>query len=196
MQENKNGNIVFSTLSLLFVSGLIACLVALVNSFTAPVIAQHDEEALKQNIETIFPGGGDYSDITGSISETDGVTAVYEVKSATGGKENYCVHASAPGYGGAVELLVGFNCDGQIMGVAVLNADSETPGVGQKITEKSFLDGFKSLSYNQQGATVDGVTGATVSSKAAISAVNSACTAMDKLLNADGAELSQEEVSR
>ncbi len=187
MQENKKSSLLFSTLSLLFVSGIIACLVALVNSFTAPVIAEHGEESLKQNIAKIFAGSTEYEDITAEIAAKDGVSAVYKVKSATGGKDNYCVHSSAPGYGGEVELLVGFNCDGQIMGVAVLSAEGETPGVGQRITEKSFTDRFTGLSYNAEGTTVDGLSGATVSSGAALKAVNSACTVMSEILTPDEA---------
>ncbi len=188
MQENKKNSIVFSTLSLLFVSGIIACLVALVNSFTAPVIADQNKESLKQNIEKIFAGSGDYEDITDTLGEMEGVTAVYKVKNVTGGKDNYCVHSSSAGYGGAVELLVGFNCDGQIVGVSVLNADGETPGVGQKIKEQSFLDGFTGLEYNAEGTAVDGVSGATVSSTAAVKAVNNACLAMDKVLGSETSE--------
>ncbi|MBQ4647683.1 MAG: FMN-binding protein [Clostridia bacterium] len=190
MQENKKGNVGFSAVSLLLISGFIACLVALVNSITAPVIAEHGVESLKENIALIFAGSEDFDDITGTVTETSGVEAIYKVKSATGGEDNYCVHTSTAGYGGAVELLVGFNCDGQIAGVAVLSADSETPGVGQKITEKQFLNGFKGLSYNDEGAKVDGVTGATVSSKAALSGVNSACVAIDKILNGEEEEVS------
>lgn len=188
MQANKKGSILFSTLSLLLVAGIIACLVALVNSFTAPVIAEQNKEALKQNIEKIFPGSSDYEDVTASLGDTDGVVAVYEVKSVTGGEDNYCVHTSAPGYGGAVELLVGFNCDGQIVGVCVLAADGETPGVGQKIKEQSFLNGFAGLEYDNEGAKVDGVSGATVSSTAAVKAVNNACAAVEKLLATETSE--------
>ncbi|MBQ3195716.1 MAG: FMN-binding protein [Clostridia bacterium] len=188
MQENKNGKILFSTLSLLFVSGIIACLVALVNNFTAPVIAQQNKQALQQNIEKIFSGSTDYEDITASVEAVEGVNAVYKVKSSSGGQDNYCVHSSAAGYGGAVELLIGFNCDGQIMGVSVLAADGETPGVGQKIKEQSFLDGFKGLEYDAEGTKLDGVSGATVSSTAAVKAVNNACLVMDKVLSAETSE--------
>lgn len=191
MQENKSRGIVYSALALLLVSGIIACLVAAVNGFTAPVIAKQNEEALKQNIEKIFADCSGYEDITSDVGEMDGVVAVYRVGSSTGGNDNYCVHASAPGYGGAVEVLVGFDCDGVIVGVAVLSADSETPGVGQRIKEDSFLKGFDGLTYNDSNGKVDGISGATVSSGAALKAVNSACNAMDALLGGEESEVAE-----
>ena len=57
----------------------------------------------------IFAGSSDYEDITSTAGDIEGVTAVYEVKSSTGGKNNYCVHASAAGYGGEVGLYMFFS---------------------------------------------------------------------------------------
>lgn len=195
MQANKPKGILYSALSLLLIAGIIACLVAFVNSFTAPIIAGHGEEALRQNIETLFEGNSGYEDITSQAGSTEGVSAVYRVKSATGGEDSYCVHSVAGGYGGDVEMLVGFNCDGEIVGVSVLAADGETPGVGQKIKEQYFLDGFTGLMYNAEGTAVDGVSGATVSSGAALKAVNSACMAINALFNPDTGDMSSEEVA-
>lgn len=192
MQENKGRGTAYAALSLLVISGIIAFLVAFVNSVTAPTIEKHNEEVLRANIESIFKGNSGFEDVTDSIPEVDGVVAVYRVLSGTGGQDSYCIHSSAPGYGGMVEMLVGFNCDGEITGVSVLSAEGETPGVGQRITGQGFLDGFKGLSYNQEGAKVDGISGATVSSGAALKAVNSACLAMEALLSSD--ESSSQEV--
>lgn len=195
MQANKPKGILYSALSLLLIAGIIACLVAFVNSFTAPIIASHGEEALRQNIEIIFEGNSGYEDITADAGDIEGVKALYRVKSATGGEDSYCVHSVAGGYGGDVEMLVGFNCDGEIVGVSVLAADGETPGVGQKIKEQAFLNGFTGLMYNAEGSAVDGVSGATVSSGAALKAVNSACKAIDALFNPKSGQSGSEEVA-
>lgn len=191
MRGNSRHGVLYCAFSLLLTAGIIACLVAAVNGFTAPIIEKQSEKALKQSIEKIFSDCSEYEDITGSVKPTDGVVAVYRVERFGGGEDNYCVHASAAGYGDKVEMLVGFDCDGLIVGVAVLSADGETPGVGQRINESSFLDGFGGLAYNDTDAKVDGISGATVSSGAALKAVNSACLTMESVLGGEESEVTE-----
>lgn len=50
---------------------------------------------------------------------------------------------SALGYGGPIELMVGINSEGTITGIRILK-HSETPGLGAKINEASFLNQFAS----------------------------------------------------
>ncbi len=182
--KNKERGIVYSTVVLLLISGLVAGIVAVVNVFTAPVIEQNTAENIRQNIDTLFDGNSGFDDITAECdtASLDGIGAVYRVKSGTGGEDSYCMLSTAAGYGGEIELLVGFSCDGVITGVKVLDASGETPGIGQLITEDEFLARFGGLYCNDEGTKIDGVSGATVSSTAAVKAVNSACVMMTRLL--------------
>ncbi len=84
------------------------------------------------------------------------------------------------GFGGKIELIVGMLMDGTITGYKVIE-QKETPGLGTKITENKFAGQFIGLnSYydtiklKKDGGEIDAVTGATISSKAVIDAVEKA----------------------
>jgi electron transport complex protein RnfG len=84
---------------------------------------------------------------------------------------------SSEGYGGNIEVMVGLLPDGKIHGVEVLS-HMETPGLGAKINEAKFKDRFKSRNLSnttwaakKEAGDIDGITGATISSRAVIKAV-------------------------
>jgi len=69
----------------------------------------------------------------------------------------------ADGYADRIEFLVGVNMRGKITGVEIVYVN-ETPGIGEMIGDRAFLDAFKKK-------IPDTITGATVSSKAIINAI-------------------------
>jgi len=83
--------------------------------------------------------------------------------------------AGGGGFGGPIELLLGWKGQ-ELTGVYIL-AQNETPGLGTRITDPDWL---KSFAGCQRGTAcvlnedVDGWTGATISSKAVVDAVNTA----------------------
>lgn len=84
---------------------------------------------------------------------------------------------SPEGYGGDIEVMVGLLPNGMINGVELLS-HLETPGLGAKIIEAKFKDRFKNRSLSntkwavkKDGGDVDGITGATISSRAVTKAV-------------------------
>lgn len=187
-QKNKERGVLYSAFVLLLVTGIIAFLVAFVNSVTSPVIETNDKQKVKEKINELFKDNSGYEDMTaecekdGFLKGADGVVSVYKVCSGAGGGDSYCIRSKAAGYGGDVELLVGFDCDGAVSGVKLLSASGETPGLGQRVAEESFLSRFGGLDF-RNGGTVQGITGATVSSKAAVKAVNAACVAVSNILH-------------
>jgi electron transport complex protein RnfG len=84
---------------------------------------------------------------------------------------------SPEGYGGTIEMMVGVLPDGTIHGVEVLS-HLETPGLGAKIDEAKFKERFESRSLSnttwavkKDTGDIDGITGATISSRAVIQAL-------------------------
>jgi electron transport complex protein RnfG len=84
---------------------------------------------------------------------------------------------SPEGYGGNIEVMVGLLPNGTIHGVEVLS-HLETPGLGAKIREAQFKDRFKNRSLSntrwavkKDAGDIDGITGATISSRAVIKAI-------------------------
>ncbi len=101
-----------------------------------------------------------YDDITSVICDNNGNTA-FEV--------------IADGYSkGGLHLLIGLNNDGSVCGIYVLSI-GETPGLGTKVQDKSFLDKFKGI--NSTDFSIDNITGATYSSKGMKTAVTAALDA-------------------
>jgi electron transport complex protein RnfG len=87
---------------------------------------------------------------------------------------------SGKGYAGDVKVMVGFDlATGDLAGIGI-GSLSETPGVGTRVKEESFTLQFKGMSKNstfklkKDKGAIDGVTGATRSSRAVAAAVEKA----------------------
>ena len=87
------------------------------------------------------------------------------------------------GFGGRIELIVGFYIDGAIKSFKLLN-HSETPGLGSKADEAKFKNQFDGINPNrhkfkvkQDGGEIDGITAATITSRAVIDAIQRAVDA-------------------
>ena len=82
------------------------------------------------------------------------------------------VGSSDKGFSGLIKLMVGFNPQGEIIDIAVLE-QKETPGLGTKIKEDAFLKQFRNknpkdfnLKVQKDGGDVDALTGATITTRA------------------------------
>ena len=83
-------------------------------------------------------------------------------------------------YSGRIRAMVGIE-KGSIAGVQIVE-QSETPGLGAKIVEKKFLDQFRGKGANtvwkvkkdDPAGTIDGLSGATISSRAVTTMVEAA----------------------
>lgn len=80
--------------------------------------------------------------------------------------------SSEKGYSGVVRLMVGFEPDGNIKNIAVLE-QKETPGLGTKMKGEKFLRQFRGknpssfdLKVKKDGGEVDALAGATISTRA------------------------------
>lgn len=82
------------------------------------------------------------------------------------------VGSSDKGFSGLIKLMVGFNPEGEIIDIVVLE-QKETPGLGTKIKEDSFKQQFRNkspesfdLKVKKDGGEVDALTGATITTRA------------------------------
>ena len=95
------------------------------------------------------------------------------------------------GFGGRVKLMVGFQADGSIKRIEVLE-HHETPGLGDKMepAKSDFSKQFESMKnfpvkVKKDGGEIDAITAATISSRAYCDAVN---RAHDAILSIIGGE--------
>ena len=82
-------------------------------------------------------------------------------------------------------MIVGFDKTGNITGVRYANIPSETPGLGMKTTELSFLE--KWIGYNHSNVSeVDTISGATMTSQAFKEAMSLAAMFASRAVTMDG----------
>ena len=100
--------------------------------------------------------------------------------SLKGGKlQAVAMEASGNGYGGDVNVIVGFDVAADnLVGISV-TTHKETPGLGSRIQEPGFTKQFKAkdpakAALKKDGGDIDAISGATLSSVAAADAVKQA----------------------
>ena len=154
------------------ISLVVSALLAVTNSFTAPVIAANEKAATLAAYLQVMPGVSSAGDLeTVEDYQTTNVTGA--VKSADGA---YAFKAEEKGFdGGIVTVIMGFDASGKVTGIYV-DATTQTSGIGSHVADEAYLaqfnglDGTQNVTMNENG--LDGVTGATYSSKALFAAVN------------------------
>lgn len=149
---------------------------AYVNKVTEGPIAEINAKNLQEGIKKVILGnqGGDLQ--VGEPVEADGYT-LYKTDRGT------AVKAVANGFGGPLEVLVGFDEAGNILGYTIL-ATVETPGLGvkadtwfQKGGKGDIIGknpGQKELLVTKDGGDIDAITASTITSRAFLNAVNQA----------------------
>ncbi|MEK6545337.1 MAG: RnfABCDGE type electron transport complex subunit G [Nitrospinota bacterium] len=106
------------------------------------------------------------------------------------GKEVGVVMKVSPrGYAGPINTTIGITNDSTISSVAITKLDqSETPGLGVKVTQDLFKSQFKGkkgdeLKLKKDGGTIDAITAATISSRAVVKGVKEGWEWYHKLKN-------------
>ncbi len=131
------------------------------------------ENAQKEHIElmeTLLPGGKDFT----RLSYTDET-----IRSVHQCEEGFVIETVTRGYADEIVMLIAVDNEGTVTGLVTLEAH-ETLGLGSKIlTDHVFLSQFlnKSGSFtvgSGEDIAVDGISGATVSSKAVARCVSAA----------------------
>ena len=172
---------------------IAGALLGYVNELTKGPIAEANAKALSDAIQLVVPGFDNNPAEAPESIELNGAT--YKIYKATkeGKFIGAAVESSANGFGGALNVLVGFDMDGNIIDYSLLS-HAETPGLGSKaadwfkkgqkgdITGKN--PGKKALTVKNDEGEIDAITASTITSRAFLSAVNAAYAAF-KMQNVD-----------
>ncbi|MBP5505878.1 MAG: RnfABCDGE type electron transport complex subunit G [Bacteroidales bacterium] len=166
-------------LSLGVICLVCAALLASVNAVTAARIAQVQQEKTQHAIALVVPA------FEGAPVDTavviDGREFAVHKAMKAGRVVGYAVESSTVGFGGPIDIMVGFEPDGAIYSTAVIS-HCETPGLGAKMTdeESHFRTQFKGKNPAEyrlvvgDGGDVDAITASTITSRAFTSAVRQA----------------------
>ncbi len=179
-------------LILMLYSLLAGSALAVVNITASPRIEQNRLEAEAAARNEVLPGmkggfeeritGGGFRYWAGYAAESDDEPSGYVFVSA------------AYGYSSTIVIMAGVDRDLNIVGAAVIS-QQETPGLGTRITEVRrgettpwFLARFMGkgaeddLRVDRDGGTIEGITGATISSRAAAKAIEQGCATLHQTI--------------
>lgn len=152
---------------------------AYINKVTQEPIAAINAKNLQDGIKKVIIGTTE-GELNVEHPDTVDAYIIYKTDKGT------AVKSTVNGFGGALEVLVGFDSKGSIMGYTILST-VETPGLGVKADSWFQKDGKgniigrnpgeKTLSVKQDGGDVDAITASTITSRAFLNAVNNAYNA-------------------
>ena len=141
-----------------FIAGL---LLSVVYAIAQPRIQQTKLSQEELAVKKVLPEAGEIEKI-----EKDNLV-YYKASDNRGQLLGYIFVSETKGYSSILKAVVGVGLDGKIIAVKILE-QNETPGIGSKITEESFLQRFKNKTKD---GPVDTITGATISSSALIKSI-------------------------
>ena len=157
---------------------VLALLLAAVNLATRDTIATRQQEDIKAALNKVVEN----AEFTEISSENDVI--VYE-GTKDGNFVGYCVQLSSYGYSSTpITMIVGVDSEYKIIGISV-TTNEETPGLGAKVGEDSFLDMLKGktgkIKVTKDGGEIDVISGATKSSRAITDGATRAIEAVKKI---------------
>jgi electron transport complex protein RnfG len=163
-------SIVKSTIVLTVVCLIAAGLLGYSYVLTKDKIDEQNKKALNEQLKQVFPDATEFKEETNSQEQS--------YFTALNGKDliGYAAVAESPGYSSVLQILVGMNLSKQVTGVRIIY-QSETPGLGTEAAKPLFYNQFtgktsKETQLKKFGGTIDGITGATISSKAVTAGVS------------------------
>lgn len=201
------GRIVKDTL-ILFAITLVAGLgLGFVYNVTSDARAQQQEKTKIAAYESVMPGMDGFETvdfdaaeadkyIKSKISTTESENGISPIKAynatidevvkandASGNELGYIVTVTdSEAYGGSLQMTVGIKTDGTVQGISFLSLN-ETPGLGMKAGEDSFISNFSDkkvdfFKYTKTGASADNevqaISSATITTNAVVHGVNGA----------------------
>lgn len=169
---------------LLVICAIAALALGVVNGLTKDIIAENRDISSTDLVE-LLPGATSKKEI--AVSDVDKESKAYVEKafevSGDNGLLGYVVKVVTGGFHGDIEMFVAISKEDKLSGLRI-TSQSETAGLGARISEEKFMAGFKNksiekgINMTKTGASkdneVDAITGATVSSTAVGKGVNTA----------------------
>ncbi|NLT52604.1 MAG: FMN-binding protein [Ignavibacteria bacterium] len=148
-----------------------------VNKWSEDYIREHSDNSTKDAIFQVIPGASDYK------TKTSGKLKYFEVFDNKNKLAGYALPCEGNGFQGKIKLMAGLSPDiEKITGIKILE-QTETPGLGSKITDNGFSGQFVGLEVLPKIGCVKGkpaenpneiqaITGATISSKSVVKILN------------------------
>lgn len=155
--------IVKSVVVLAVICLVIAGALAVVNSFTAPIIEQGRIDRETASRQQVLPDAADF-ELLENENLPATVTGAYRGVDASGNTVGYVFTAGNKGFDGTVVVMTAIDTEGKIVRVATINVTSETPTLGGQTANESYTSQYLGKDAALDG--VDVISGATITSRA------------------------------
>lgn len=183
MKNIRLKEILIPTVSLFVICLCVTALLAVTNAVTKDAIAYQQERSAAESRQAVCPDAVDFEKVEYDVQGVE----CYKALEESGNLIGYAISSASRGYGGDVKVMTGINAeDGSVIAINVYDNSGETPGLGVNTSGEKFTSQFAGLSSgtgvtvdkdagkNPDSVAVDSVTGATISSRAVVDAVNQA----------------------
>ena len=162
---------------------IATALLAVVYNVTAEPIAKAEVAKVNAAISAVVPEFDNVpSEEVFEIEDGAKVSKVYPAKKG-GEIVGYAVEVKSGGFGGPIQIMVGFTPDGIIYNTSIVAASNETPGLGAKILDdnipirvqmKNLNPATTPLVVKNDGGSIDAITASTITSRGFLKGVEAA----------------------
>lgn len=186
LKKSDIPNIIKTALILFLITGIAALILAVVNKFTAPIIAENSAKKQAAAMQNVLKDVEFSEENLAENVDDPEISEVYKAQK-DGAAAGYVVMVNPNGYNGAISMVVGIDAEGNVSGVDIIS-QSETAGLGANCVKDEFKDQFIGKSgeisvvkNDPKDDEIDAITSATITSKAVTGGVNKALAAAKKL---------------
>jgi len=166
---------------------VVACFsLAMVHSFTEPIIQKTKEENSKKALQSIFSQADSFESITEQLDAIESKVAIQAAHVAKKGDDviGLTIQAAGPTYSKAT-ILMGITLEKKLTGLKFLEL-LDTPSLGSKAAEEPFAGQFKDKNIKDAfsvGDDIVSISGATITSKGVSNIVKTATALIDKYMD-------------
>lgn len=165
-------SVIVLTVICLVISGALA----VVNSFTSPIITEAAVERENASRQLVLPEAVSF-EVLSTDSLPAALTSAYRGLDASGQCIGYVFTSGGKGFDGTILVMTAIGIDGTIVQVSTIDVTSETATLGGQTAKESYTSQYVGKDASLDG--VDAISGATITSKAYESCVQAAFAAYD-----------------
>ena len=187
-EEKKSGGQILKLALVLFaVAAVIALVLGAVNEVTKGPIDQYLKAKRDAAYSTVMEGAADYEELSGYQNDPgNSITKLSVAKDADGNAMGYVAETTFSGAQGMITMVIGLDNDLVCTGIGITE-HSETSGLGAKAADptdpfpQSMVGLTDGLKLSKDGGTVSAISGATLTSRAVVTEIQTVIDAVKSL---------------
>ena len=179
---SKKADVIKSIVVLAVICLVISGALAIVNSFTAPVIENAAAERENQARQAVMPEAASFEPLK-QADFPEGVVSGYQGLDSASETVGYVFTVEGKGFDGTISVMCAIGTDGNIIKCSTLDVSSETKTLGGKTANPEYTDQY--IGQNSSLDGVDSISGATITSTAYKGCVEKAFAAYELVKEAE-----------